>query len=292
MTDIRLGYLCVMLAALFWALSGTTSKFLFQAGLTPLDLVQLRTTVGAAALFFWLAAIRRDLFRIDRSSGLSLILIGALLAAAQFTYLFAISRIHVAIAILLQYQAPAFVALATVALLRKRLTRQIVFALGCSMTGCYLMVGANALSAAPLDIIGVASGLASAVCFAAYTMRSEKETTALAPLTIVFYALLVAALIWNILHPAFSAFAAVATPALWGSALFVCIGGTVIPFGLYTTGIALIGSARGSITATLEPVAAALAAYFCLGERLDSWQIIGGVLVLGAVILLQAPRKE
>ncbi len=291
-TKPQIGYLCVMLAALLWALSGTASKYLFHAGLTPFDLVQLRTTIGGAALFAWLVVVRRHLLRIDRSSFLSLAVLGLLLAATQFTYLYAISKIHVAVAILLQCQAPLFVALATVVILRQRLAPRVCFALLGATAGCYLMVGANALTETGLDTLGVMSGLVSAVCFAAYTMRSEKGLAIYAPLTIVFYAMIAAAMIWNIFHPAFSAVSALTTPALWGITIFVCVGGTVLPFWLYTQGIAWVGSARGSITATLEPVAAGFAAYFFLGELLDLWQMLGGIFVLSAVILLQMPRRE
>ncbi len=291
-TKPHIGYLCVMLAAMLWALSGTTSKFLFQSGLTPFDLVQLRTTIGATALLVWIAVARRHLLRLDRRSIPSLALLGFLLAATQFTYLYAISRIHVAVAILLQCQAPLFVALATVVILRQQLAPRVSFALLGATAGCYLMVGANALTETGLDTIGVMSGLVSAVCFAAYTMRSEKCMTIHSPLTIVFYAMLVAAMIWNIFHPTFSAFSVLTTPALWGLSLFVCVGGTVLPFWLYAKGVGMIGSARGSITATLEPVAAGFAAYFILGELLDIWQVIGGAFVLSAVTLLQLHGKK
>ncbi|HSW64372.1 MAG TPA: DMT family transporter [Dissulfurispiraceae bacterium] len=291
-TKPHVGYLCIMLAATLWALSGTTSKFLFQSGLTPFDLVQLRTTIGSAALLVWIAVARRHLLRLELRSIPSLALLGALLAATQFTYLYAVSRIHVAVAIVLQCQAPLLVALSTVVILRQRLAPRVCFALLGATAGCYLMVGANALTDAGLDTLGVVSGLVSAGCFAAYTMRCEKGLTTHDPVTMVFYAMLVAAMTWNIFHPPLSAFAQLSTPALWGLCLFVCIGGTVLPFWLYAKGVGMIGSARGSITATLEPVAAGFAAYFVLGELLDIWQMIGGAFVLSAVILLQLHGKK
>lgn len=291
-TKPQIGYLCIMCAAMLWALSGTTSKFLFQSGLTPLDLVQLRTTIGATALLVWLAVARLHLLRVERCSLPSLALLGVLLAATQFTYLFAVSRIHVAVAIVLQCQAPLFVALATVAILRQRLAPRVCFALLGATAGCYLMVGAHSLTDTGMDTLGVVSGLVSAGCFAAYTMRCERGLTNNDPLTMVVYAMLVAAMIWNVFHPPFSAFAQLTSPSILGLCLFVCIGGTVIPFWLYVKGVGLIGSARGSITATLEPVVAGVAAYFLLGELLDIWQMLGGAIILSSLVLLQLHGKK
>jgi len=71
----------------------------------------------------------------------------------------------------------------------------------------------------------------------------------------------------------------------------VAILGTLVPFGLYFQGINLIRSTRASITATLEPISARLISLLALGETLEPLQIAGGILVIGAIILLQL-RKE
>ena len=43
----RRGYLYVVLAALMWGLSGSSAKFLFNSGITPFQLVQMRLTISA-----------------------------------------------------------------------------------------------------------------------------------------------------------------------------------------------------------------------------------------------------
>jgi drug/metabolite transporter (DMT)-like permease len=51
-----------------------------------------------------------------------------------------------------------------------------------------------------------------------------------------------------------------------------------------------IPAPRAAIVATLEPVLAAILAYFIHGESLDAVQIAGGLLVVCAVIWVQAQR--
>ena len=48
------GYLCVVIAAIMWASSGVAGKALFNGGITPFELVQIRVTVSTLllAIFF------------------------------------------------------------------------------------------------------------------------------------------------------------------------------------------------------------------------------------------------
>ena len=104
----RWGYLYVVLAAFMWALSGSSAKFLFNSGITPFQLVQLRLTISTVLLFLYLLIRFSSLLKISRSDIFYFILFGTVgMAGVQFTYLFTISKIEVAAAILLQYLAPS-----------------------------------------------------------------------------------------------------------------------------------------------------------------------------------------
>ena len=75
----------------------------------------------------------------------------------------------------------------------------------------------------------------------------------------------------------------------WQIAQVVVIA-TLIPFALTLAAVRLIPAARVGLTATFEPVVAALAAWIVLGERLDPPQVLGGVVVLGAIVIAQSLR--
>jgi drug/metabolite transporter (DMT)-like permease len=53
-----------------------------------------------------------------------------------------------------------------------------------------------------------------------------------------------------------------------------------------------IRATRASITSTWEPVVAGVAAYFVLGEVLYPLQVLGGIGVIAAVVLLQLAREK
>jgi drug/metabolite transporter (DMT)-like permease len=290
--NIRRGYLYVILAAVLWGVSGSAAKFLFNHGVSPFQLVQLRLTITALGLLFWLSLRNPALLRIAPRDIWYFALLGtAGVGACQFTYLYAISKINVAAAILLQYLAPSFIALHAVVITRDRLRPSTVMALAGATAGCYLVVGAYNLALVSMNLIGVASGILSAVAFAWYSIHGEYGMRRYNPWTVLFYAILFAAIVWNLLHPSLEAFSQRYTAMEWGWILYIGVMGTLLPFGLYLEGVNLIRSTRASITAILEPITAGVIAFFFLNERMHTLQILGGFLVITSIILLQSKQE-
>lgn len=277
-----------------WASGGAAAKFLFNRGTTAFDLIQLRTSLSFIGLFAWLAISNPNLLRISTRDSLYFLVIGIFgIAAAQFFYLFAISKISVAAAILLHYTGPLFIVLYKVIFAREKLKATTVMAMAATLAGCALVVEAYNPQALMLNRVGVVGGLLAAVAFAVYSLLSEYGMRRYPPWTVLVYALLFAALGWNILHAPLVAFRTDHSLQEWGWIAFIALIGTILPFGLYFKGIHLIRSTHAAITATLEPVTAGLIAYLLLDEIMGPLQILGGVIVLAAIIWLQSrPQPE
>ncbi len=290
--NLGLGYFYVAAAAALWASSASLSKFLFHRGITPLHLLQLRTTIPAAVLFLWLLMTKRSRLSIGRNDILYFIRLGSALAVSQLTYLYAVSKIHVAAAILLQYQAPVFIAAYTVLFVREKLTGFTLVAVCGAAIGCYFMVGAYNLRILEMSKTGIISGLISASAFAYYSVKSEYGVRTHTPWKTLCYAVLVAAIIGNLTVPPLDAFAQNYSLSSWMAIFYIAVCGTLLAFGLYNEGIRCIRPAHASITATLEPVIAAIISYFFLGEVLGSLQIAGAGLVIISVLLLQITRAK
>jgi len=282
----------VLFAAVLWAVSGSSAKFLFHSGVTPFQLVQLRITISAVGLFLWLLLRHPSLLKIDRKDILYFAVFGTFgMGACQFTYLFAISKINVAAAILLQYMAPSFIAIHAVVFARDKLNLQTIMALLGATFGCYLVVGAYNLDVLTMNIAGIVSGILSAISFAWYSIHGEYGMRRYNPWTVIFYAMLFAALLWNILHRPLEAFFHPYNVVQWGWIMYIGILGTLVPFGLYLEGVNLIRSTRASITATLEPITAGVISFIFLNEILEPLQLTGGVLVIASIIILQVKQE-
>ncbi len=289
----RCGYLFVTLAALLWGVSGSAAKYLFLNGVTPFQLVQLRLTIAAAGLFVYLGLRRPKLLKITRGDLPYFAVFGCIgMAGVQFTYLFAISKIHVAAAILLQYLAPAFIALHAVFFFQDRLNRVTLLALVGAFSGCYLVVGAYNLDLVALNLAGIVSGLLSAVGFAWYSIQGEYGMRRYSPWTVLFYAMFFGALTWNVCLPPLEGFLHLRPPLVWGWILYIGVLGTLVPFGLFLEGVNLIRATRASITATLEPIMAGVLSFFFLNETMTSWQLLGAGLVILSIVVLQLNQEQ
>jgi drug/metabolite transporter (DMT)-like permease len=167
-----------------------------------------------------------------------------------------------------------------------------LFALVLAFSGCYLVVGGYNLNLLKMNCLGIMGGLTSALCMACYTLLGERGMHRYRPETIIFYALAFAAITWHILYPPFHYLVAGFSSKQWCLVGYICVFGPIIPFGVYFLGVNYIRSTRAIITVTLEPISAGVMAFFLLGEALEFLQVLGGILVISAIVLLQVQQEQ
>jgi drug/metabolite transporter (DMT)-like permease len=78
------------------------------------------------------------------------------------------------------------------------------------------------------------------------------------------------------------------TAAGWGWLVCIAVVSTVAAIGLFFAGLRRVGPTTASILATVEPLVTVLLAFLVFGETLRPVQILGGALVLTAVVVLNA----
>jgi drug/metabolite transporter (DMT)-like permease len=74
----------------------------------------------------------------------------------------------------------------------------------------------------------------------------------------------------------------------WAVAVGIALFPTMIAISLFLAGLPRIGAARAALLSTWEPVVTVFLAVVILGDRLSLVQVLGGVLVIIAVIVVQA----
>ncbi len=286
------GYIFEIAAAVLWAISGTSAKFLFHRDVTPWQLVQLRITLAAVTLFLWLIFKNPKLLRIDKRDWMYFIILGAgATAGVQFTYLYAISKINGAAAILLEYLSPSLIVLYSLFIVREKPAKITIIALIGATAGCYLVVGAYNFDIFAMNLAGILGGLGAAVTFSWYSIQGEYGMRKYNPWTVLFYAFGIGAVAINIAVFSPDAFMRSYAPVEWVWIVYISVIGTILPFGFYYEGINRIRSSRASITATLEPIIAGVVSYIFLGEVMEIPQIAGGVLVIFSVVILQLRQQ-
>jgi drug/metabolite transporter (DMT)-like permease len=279
----------VVTAAVCWGVMATVAKLLFRdRGVDPLILVVVRAYLATLTLLVVLAFLNPARLRIGARDFRAAAIVGVGgLAINNFFYFEALHLTSVATAILLQYMAPVLVALYTVLVQRQRLPRRIFLALALALLGCVLVVRAYDFAVLRPNLLGVLAGLGTATAFAFYILASRAALKTLDAWTLLTYAYFSAAMAWILVVPPWRLPALGFPLGIWGAFLAVATIGTVLPFGLFISGLKFLPPTQASIVSMLEPVIATGVAYFLLGETLIPLQILGGALVLAGVVMVQ-----
>ncbi|KGQ22814.1 DMT family transporter [Thermus filiformis] len=274
------GYL--FLAAALWGLLGPVARLAFEAGLSPLEVAFYRAVL--AWPLFLLHALLRGRLRVE-GKDLPWVLLFGLVGVSLFygAYQLAVSRAGAALASVLLYTAPAWVALLSWALFREPLGGRGGVALLLTLLGVWLVGWGG--EARP-DPWGILFGLLSGFSYALYYIFGKVFLPRYETPTLFVYLLPVGAL--GLLP--FLDFHPLSWPAL-GAVGFLALFSTYGAYLAYYAGLRLLSATRASVLATLEPVVAAGVAYLWWGERLPLWGYLGAALILLAVLLTLAPQR-
>jgi drug/metabolite transporter (DMT)-like permease len=296
------GYAMVIAAALLFAFNGTVSKVVLQSGISSLELTQVRATGAFLGFALVLAFVRRESLRLTWRELPYLVVFGiAGVALVQWLYFVSIGRLPIGIALLIEYIAPILIALWAWAVFKEPVRRRIWAALVLALAGLSLVV--EIWSGLSLDGLGVAAALAAAVAYAIYVLMAEHAVKLRDPASLTCFGFLFAALFWAAVQPlwwfpadrlddsvSLLGHLERFTLPIWSLMLYVVVAGTMITFLLVVAALRHISATRVGIVAMLEPVAASGVAFLWLGESFGTAQLLGGAIVLVAIILAQTAR--
>ncbi|MBW8741491.1 MAG: DMT family transporter [Acidobacteria bacterium] len=141
MSRAAVGYLMVAVAATLFAVNAPVVKVIEHTGFSSERLTEVRSTGAMLGLWAVVLVTRRQTARVTRRELVLLAAIGVLgLALVQWSYFFAIHRLPIGEALLIQYLAPILVALWARFAFRERVRRRVWAALGLSLAGLVLIV--------------------------------------------------------------------------------------------------------------------------------------------------------
>lgn len=286
------GFLYVATAAVLWAISGAVSKYLFLGGMDSMTLTKFRLIFSSITLLMIFIVNNSSELVIRREDIGHYAFLGFAMASVQFSYLFAISKINVATAILLQYMSPVLIVCYFFIFKGVKPEKRTIASIFLALTGCFYVVGAYNSELLNLNMEGIIGGLISACCFALYSIKGESMMSRYSPQVTIFYALFFGAIFILLVKPDMAFLSVKRNTFQWSAIIFISTLGTIAPFFFYFKGISIIGSVKGNTTATLEPIAAGVISFFLVGETMERLQVIGAIMVISAVILLQQKNKE
>ncbi|TFV76647.1 EamA family transporter [Blastococcus sp. CT_GayMR19] len=299
-----LGYALTLAAAAFFAVNGTVSTLVLQAGIDgmgPIRLTALRCTGAALVLVLVLAVMAPGRLRITWREVPFLAVFGVVgVALTQFLYYVAIGRMPVGIALVFEMTAPVFIALYVWLVRHEKVRSRLWAALLLSLSGLVL-VAEVWQGGGSLDAVGVVAALLAALCLASYYLLGERGSVTRDPVTLTCWSFVAAAVFWSVVAPWWefdAGLLAEGVPISVGSVelpLGVLVGwivvlGAIVPFWLSIAALSHLAPTTAGLVATVEPVFASIVAWLWLEQVLSGWQVAGGLVVLTGIVLAQTAR--
>jgi drug/metabolite transporter, DME family len=292
----------IVIAASCFGTLGPLARFAAQAGVGSLSLVTWRAALGGLCMVSFIGlrmarghrpfATVRNLPRRDRWS---LVTAGVANTVLNLSIFVAFERVSIALTLLVFYLYPALVAIASVMWFGDRLDRIRWGALATSLVGSVLVV-AGAGSLGRLDPVGIGLAFVGAVAQAFYVLSARHGFSRVPAPQAAAVTMLLAALLYTVAALVLGQAAVLVQPWSGTSAavpvLLAGVVGAGVPTLCFITGIRLLGAPRAAILSTLEPVVGVGLAALLLGEQPALLQVVGGLLIIGAGVLLQVRSPD
>nr|MBA2678940.1 EamA family transporter [Ktedonobacteraceae bacterium] len=227
------GYVMVIAAATLFGINGSLSRSLLDAGISPVTLVEFRMLFGWLILCALLLISRQmgDL-RLVLRHWKRVVVYGISLALVTFCYFLAISRLPIAITLVIQFSASAWMVIGESIWHRKFPPLVMIIAILLTLGGVTLVTDVWRVQLGGMDGLGLLYALFSLLTYIAFLVVGRNVGKHVPALQSTTWGAFVASIFWLVLQPPWTV-----PPVTWQAShilLIALVGviGMAIPFTL------------------------------------------------------------
>ena len=287
----------VFAAGCLWGTIGLFSTLLQDMGM-PSQSVAFYRLLFAAALLIPVLIVKGKgfrLFRIRPAGILSCLLVGLFSQALyNLLYMRTIKESGMAVAAVLLYTSPVFVALMSRLFFREPLGKNKIIAIAINIIGCVLTVTGGGFEGMTLVGLGLLTGVGAGFMYATLPVLSRIGADKEDPFTSTFYGLAFGTLFLLFISRPWQGSGTAFTPGMF----IVLVGFGIVPSALayivYFGGLNRVKeTSKVPVLASVETVMAALIGLAVFGQSLTLIKVVGIVLVLCSILVMnQKNRKQ
>jgi drug/metabolite transporter (DMT)-like permease len=249
-----------------------------------------RLTLASLVLVPIVLATRyAELRALTRREWASLVVSGLLLAIHFATWISSLAYTSVTASVALVSTSPLFVGLASHLLLRERLSRGMITALGITIAGSAL-IGLGDWEKGAHRLWGDVLALVGAIAVAGYFLIGRRVRARLSLLAYVSPVYATAAGVLTALMLTSGMPPIPRRPQTWLWLLLLALGPQLVGHSSLNWALRYLSATYVTIATLAEPIGATLLAWWLLQEKPSPWAAIGGVLIL--IGITAASRAE
>ncbi len=280
-----LGTVYCVLAALAWAIIGPVSRVCFAEGMEPATVAFWRMAISGVC--FLIHAMLVGGLHAGKRDFVSMVLFGAINVSLVILSLqISIQKSGGAIAIILMFTAPAWVAFFSRILFHEAINSAKITALALAMVGTSLVCLSGGSLGGEVSYIGIGCGLLSGFTYAFQFLffawyKDRYSTQALFAMTF-----LPAAVVLSF----FAHFRPISMHAA-GALFILSFVSTYVSYFWYGQSLRYLSPVQAAILGNLEPVVGTLLCWWLWNENFSFIGWVGCALVIGSVLLLTMKRS-
>lgn len=286
MKSQKFGIMLVLISGIMWGFSGVIGQYIFlNSTMNSIQLSIIRQFVSGIILLT-ISVIKKDkkLFSVWKSgkricSFLFFLLTGIL--GLQLTYFLAIEYSNAATGTIIQFTYIIMILVYTAIVLHNKPKSYETVAVLCAFCGIFLIATHGQLNSLAVSKESLIWGLSSAVCFTIYCLYPQKLYDDFGLINVIGWGSVLSSILLAVTTGTYRLPEVPANIILLSVA--VAIIGSLFPFVLYGIGIRILGSVKASLFVTVEPVTSAVLTWLCFKTKFVLPDIIGFVLILGAI---------
>ena len=270
----------MLMASMF--IFGTLSPFVRNISVSSGELALYRAVLAAVCIGGFLLSTRQTVpFRSIRRELLLLLLSGGAMGFNWILLFEAYKYTTVSVATLSYYFAPVIVTAACPILFREKLNRKQALCFVMSTIGLILITVTGDMAAGGRDLIGIGFGLCAAVLYASVILLNKfiKNVEGIHRTFLQFLSAII------ILAPYVIMSSGITLGSLnsvgWVNLLIVGLIHTGVSYCLYFPSLKELPGQKAAILSYIDPLVAVLISVTILGETMNVWQVVGGILILG-----------
>jgi drug/metabolite transporter (DMT)-like permease len=274
------GMIFVVISAIAFGAIPVFARAAYHAGSDPISVLFFRFSI-ASIIMIPSMIVRKIPFPRGRFL-IGLILMGGIGYVGQsFCYFTALTMASAGLVAILLYLYPAIVTILSTLLFKERITGLKVLALILALTGTVLTIGLGGGG----SLLGILLAMIAPFIYSAYILTGTKITKEVGILSSSTVVMISASFVFGALI-AIKGLNIPQTLEGWGGVLAIALISTVIAIIAFFAGLKRVGPTNASMLSTFEPVTTVVLAAIVFGEEIGLMRVVGGVLILVAVILL------
>jgi len=274
------GALYVAVSATSFGAMAIFARFAYSSGADVVSVLFLRFLIAGALMTVVMLATRRP-WPAGRNLAILAAMGGVGYVAQSLSFFAALNYASAGLVALLLYLYPFVVTILGALFLREKLTRVRVAAVLVALAGTALTVAGN-IRGQPL---GIVLGISAALLYSIYIVVGGRVMREEAPLAAATVVMVAAAVVFGVMIGVEGA-SWPRTASGWAAVVSIAVVSTVVAMIGFFAGIQKLGAADAATLSTLEPVVTFVLAAAFLGEEIEPNHVVGGTMILAAVIWL------